>query len=112
MPGDQAIEKMLWDYFKSIPEEDRFYFFPECETYNIRKRTLIYQALDVFCTNGEENIGLCKKWFTHQLPVIQDALLNEWITANDDIVSIFVDNFISEYNFVAKQVGAALVSNA
>lgn len=112
LPGDQAIEKMLWDYFKNIPEEDRFYFLPECEAYNIRKRTLIYQALDVFCTNGEENIGFCKKWFTHQSPVIQDALLNEWITVNDDIVSIFVDNFINEYNFVAKQVGAALVSNA
>lgn len=108
LPGDKAVETMLWEFFANLPEEDDFYRLHECRQYNIMKRTLIDRMLDDrHC--DETDIKFYKRWFTLQTPTVQDLLLDKWIDSNNDIVSAFVDRFIKEYNFVANKIGATPV---
>lgn len=104
LPGNMAIEAMLWDYFKNLEQDDHFYSLAECRDLNIMKRTLIEEAEDSRIA-GEKQLCFCKRWFEKQGITVRHLLLDTWIDAKEEEVSIFFKSFVKEYNIVAKNLG-------
>ena len=110
LPGNMAIEAMLWDYFKNLEQDDHFYSLAECKDLNIMKRTLIEEAEDSRKPD-EKELCFCKRWFEEQGITVRHLLLDTWIDAKEEEVSMFLDSFIKEYNIVAKNLGASSISS-
>lgn len=104
IPGDNSIEKMLWNYLQSLNADDPFFCTPEMIKGNRTKKAIIShgpQSEDYH--GGMKEKAKIKLWFRNNR-IFMDQLAERWAAddKNKDNVDKFINNLRGAYNRLIK----------
>ena len=102
LPGNEPIEKMMWDYLSDLEENNKLFFNEEIEEANITKRSLIENGPDTY--PGPKGLPQIKKWFEDHVWLV-DIAIKYWFDDNIESINSFEVSFNSEYNKIASRLG-------